>query len=103
MLNQDRSIYIFNLKQKDQIERKSSIDELFSDIINQVHELDSEAKLRFIESYFYVNQTDIRQTMIDFDALHDADRLVASYIIKKLAQGSRRQEFSKDGQFFEPS
>lgn len=69
-------------------ERAQSVEELFSDLLAEASTLDSEMKMRFVEAFFYISQKDIRQAMVDFDSLGDADRLIAGYLLHKLARKS---------------
>lgn len=82
-LNDGRNL---GLNTKSRRERTQSIEELFSDLLTDASTFDPDMKMRFVEAFFYAGQRDIRQAMMDFEALEDADRLVAGYLLRSLAR-----------------
>ncbi len=67
-------------------EQAQTIDDVFSEIISEASNFNDELKRRFIEAYFYTCQRDIQEAMTDFDRLDSADRLIAGYFLRRLAQ-----------------
>jgi hypothetical protein len=77
------------LNTKHRKEWTNSVEELFSELLVDAHSFDPDMKMRFIEAFFYAEQSDIRRAMMDFDILGDADRLVAGYLLQSLARKAR--------------